>query len=114
MAEHVNPQVTDAITQTNVKTWHDVHMGVAATMAESHATTMAALNSTFVANMGSLQKRIVEQDIAESVAQRLTGGAGQSAVQGDQVSAIANSLALLTTVVADMKQVLGAVAEKIK
>ena len=114
MADDVNKQVTDAITQTNVKSWHDVHMGIAAGMAESHATTIAALNNTFVSSITSLQKRIVEPDVAQAISERLLGGAGQSAVQSDQVSAIANSLALLTTVVADMKQVLGAVAEKIK
>lgn len=115
MAEgEVNKQVTDATTQTNVKSWHDVHMGIAASMAESHATTMAALNQSFAESMSSLGKRIVEPDVAQAISERLIGGAGQSAVQSDQVSTIANNLAQLTTVVADMKQVLGAVSEKIK
>lgn len=112
MAEDVNKQVTDAITQANVKSWHDVHMGVAASMAESHATTMAALNSTFIANMGSLQKRIVEPDVAQAISERLIGGAGQSAVQSDQVTALAAQVAELATAVAAMKAVLQAVADK--
>ncbi len=112
MADVVNPQAVDAITLTNSKSWHDVHMGVAAGMAESHATTIAALNQTYVSSMGSLNKRIVEQDIAESVAQRLTGGAGQAAVQSDQVSALANNLIQLAASVAEMKAVLDAIAAK--
>ncbi len=108
----VNEQVTDATTQTNVKSWHDGHMGVALSYAESHAAVMASMNQTFATVMGSLQKRIVEPDVAQAISERLIGGAGQSAVQSDQVSAIANNLAQLTTVVADMKQVLAAVAAK--
>jgi len=104
MAE-VNAQIVDAMTGTNVKSWHDVHMGVAASMAESHATTMAALNTTFVANMGSLQKRIVEPDIAQSVAERLTGGAGQSAVQGDQAASLAGIVQQLGAAVAGLQQI---------
>lgn len=110
MADVVDPQVGDAVARTNVKSWHDVHMGIAAGMAESHATTIAALNQTFVANIASLQKRVVEPDIEQSIAARLFGGAGQAAVQSDQVSALANNLAQLAASIAEIKQVLGAVA----
>ena len=112
MADEVNKQITDAVTETNVKSWHDVHMGIAASLAETHATTVAALNQTFVAIMGSLQKRIVEPDVAQAISERLIGGAGQSAVQTDQVTAIAGQVAELATAVAAMKGVLDAVANK--
>lgn len=106
--DEVSKQVTDAVTQTNVKSWADVHMGVAASMAESHATTIAALNSTFVASMGSLQKRIVEPDISQSVAERLIGGAGQSAVQGDQAASLAGLIQQLGSAVAGLQQIIKA------
>jgi hypothetical protein len=109
---HVSPQVVDAMTTTNVKSWHDVHMGIAASMAESHTTTMAALNQTFASTMGSLQKRIVEPDVSQAISERLIGGAGQSAIQSDQVSALANNLAQLVTQFADMKVILNAIAAK--
>ncbi len=108
----VNDQVTDATTQTNVKSWHDVHMGIAADMAATHANTMAALNQTFAAAMGSLQKRIVEPDVSQAISERLIGGAGQSAVQSDQVTALAAQVAELATAVAAMKAILQAVADK--
>lgn len=114
---HVNSQVTDAITMTNTKSWHDGHMGIALGMAEthattvgsmnkSHATTMAALDQTFVASMGSLGKRIVELDISQSVAERLTGGAGQAAVQGDQSAALASTIDQLGAAIAALQQII--------
>ncbi len=123
MPEVVSPQITDAITGTNVKSWHDGHMGVALGMAESHAevvasmnkshaATMAGLDQSFASNISSLGKRIVEPDVSQAISERLIGGAGQAAVQSDQVTAIANNLAQLSAVVAEMKQVLAAVAAK--
>ena len=121
--ENVSAQVTDSVTQTNVKSWHDGHMGVALGMAESHAsvvasmnkshaTTMAALDQSFAASMGSLGKRIVEPDVAQAISERLIGGAGQSAVQSDQVSALATQIAELAAVVAALKASFGAVVKK--
>ena len=121
--ENVSAQVTDAVTQTNVKSWADGHMGVALGMAESHAsvvasmnkshaTTMAALDQSFASSMGSLGKRIVEPDVSQAISERLIGGAGQSAVQSDQVSALANNLAQLVTQFAEMQTVLNVIAAK--
>ena len=108
MAEVVNAQVTDATTQTNVKSWHDGHMGVALSMAESHATVMASMNETFAAAMGSLQKRIVEPDVAQAISERLIGGAGQSAVQGDQAASLAGLIQQLGAAVAGLQQIIKA------
>ncbi len=112
----VNKQVTDATTQTNVKSWHDGHMGVALGMAESHAAVVASMNKshaavmsgldqTYATAIGSLNKRIVEPDVAQAVAERLIGGAGQSAVQGDQAASLANILTQFGSVVAALEQI---------